>query len=369
VESSSALSVRRAACRAVFVFDAGREIDLAVCAVLAKPMLRPGTEMQSAAGPVSVHIEPPPVRLNVPFEPFDVAGRRVEGTAEAAAYDFGALAVTITVPAEPDLAALRRLASALTGNAAIAAAARAIAHDVCARIAGSISGLALDEMDEEYLVFEITDFSADRPLAELPAACAREFASILRTQAGELSDDEAGRATATWVMQTPNDLALIDWDAALLLHERPDAVRHVLELANVQLLEMRFLDGKLDRLLHAAYDVVSQRTFLRPVFLSDSLREAMRRIAQRQVDAAILFERVSNALKLVGDQYLARVYRGASKRFELDAWHAANVQKLATLDGIYQKLHDRAVSARATVLEWIIILLIAAEIVLGLVRL
>lgn len=366
--SPSALTIRRAACRAVFVFDAGREIDLAACAVLAKAMLRPGTEVPSEAGHVSVHIEPPPVRLDVPFQPFDVAGRRVEGIAEAAAYDFGALAVTITVPAEPDLAALRRFASALAGNAELAAAARSIAHDVCSRIAASIAGLALDVMDEEYLVFEITDFSADRPLAELPSACSREFASILRTQAGEPSDDEAGRATATWVMQTPHDLALVDWDAALLLHERPEAVRRVLELANVQLLEMRFLDGKLDVSLHEAYDVVSRRTFLRPVFLPDSLRDAMRRIAQRQVDAAILFERVSNALKLVGDQYLARVYRGAAKRFELDAWHAANVQKLATLDGIYQKLHDRAVSSRAAVLEWIIILLIAAEIVLGLVR-
>ena len=37
-------------------------------------------------------------------------------------------------------------------------------------------------------------------------------------------------------------------------------------------------------------------------------------------------------------------------------------------DGIYQKLHDRAVSSRAAVLEWIIILLIAFEIVLTFVR-
>lgn len=366
--SAAALTIRRAVCRAVFVFDAGREIDLAACAVLAKGMLRSEAAAATGAGPVSVRIEPLPVRMDVPFEAFSVAGRRVDGPAEAAAYDFGALAVTIAIPADPDLAALRALASALTGNAELLAAVRSIAHGVCARIAASISGLDLADVTEEYLVFEVTDFSADRPLAELPTACAREFASVLRAEAGELSDDEAARATSTWVMQTPRDLALVDWNAALVLHERPEAVRRVLELANVQLLEMRFLDGKLDASLHQAYDVVSRRTLLRPVFLPDSLRESMRRIAQRQVDAAILFERVSNALKLVGDQYLARVYRGAAKRFELDSWHAANVQKLATLDGIYQKLHDRGVSARATMLEWIIILLIALEIVLQFVR-
>lgn len=366
--SAAALTIRSAVCRAIFVFDAGREIDLGACAILAKGMLHTDADAASGAGPVSVRIEPLPVRMDVPFEAFEVAGRQVEGVAEVSAYDFGALAVTISIPAEPDLAALRALASALTGNHVLAAAARSIAHGVCARIAASIAGLALADLTEEYLVFEVTDFSADRPLAELPTACVREFASVLRAESWELSDDEAARATSTWVMQTPRDLALVDWNAALVLHERPQAVRRVLELANVQLLEMRFLDDKLDASLHSAYDVVSRRMFLRPVFMPDSLRESMRRIALRQVDAAILFERVSNALKLVGDQYLARVYRGAAKRFELDEWNGANVHKLSTLDGIYQKLHDRAVSARAAMLEWIVILLIAGEIVLQFVR-
>ena len=37
-----------------------------------------------------------------------------------------------------------------------------------------------------------------------------------------------------------------------------------------------------------------------------------------QVESAVLFEGVNNALKLLGDQYLARVYRLASQRFHLE---------------------------------------------------
>ena len=49
----------------------------------------------------------------------------------------------------------------------------------------------------------------------------------------------------------------------------------------------------------------------------------MSHIGQLQVESAVLFERVANTLKLLGDQYLARVYRLASQRFHLDAWDAS----------------------------------------------
>jgi uncharacterized Rmd1/YagE family protein len=72
---------------------------------------------------------------------------------------------------------------------------------------------------------------------------------------------------------------------------------------------------------------------------------------------------VNNALKLLGDQYLARVYRLASQRFHLSEWDASILRKLQTLESIYEKVSDQAASYRMEILEWIIILLIAFEIV------
>ena len=98
-------------------------------------------------------------------------------------------------------------------------------------------------------------------------------------------------------------------------------------------------------------------------------RKELRRIAEMQVDGAVLFERVPNALKLFGDQYLARVHRTATQRFRLNEWNSGILRKLDTLDSIYQKIHDHSATQRMEILEWIIILLIAFSMVMPFVGL
>ena len=78
---------------------------------------------------------------------------------------------------------------------------------------------------------------------------------------------------------------------------------------------------------------------------------------------------MTNALKLVGDQFLARVYSLASRRFHLAEWDTSISRKLQTIDGIYEKMTDRATSRRTEMLEWIIIILIAVEIGLSVITL
>jgi hypothetical protein len=129
---------------------------------------------------------------------------------------------------------------------------------------------------------------------------------------------------------------------------------------NVELLEMRMLDEQLDRALDEGYEALSRK--LRLLSLTGSHEKDMRHIAQLQVDSALIFERVTNTLKLLGDQYLARVYRLVSQRFHLEAWDASILRKLQTLESIYGKMSDRAGTRRMEVLEWIIIVLIALSI-------
>lgn len=71
---------------------------------------------------------------------------------------------------------------------------------------------------------------------------------------------------------------------------------------------------------------------------------------------------VTNTLKLLGDQYLARVCRLVSQRFHLEAWGASILRNLQTLESIYGKMSDRAGTRRMEMLEWIIIILIAISI-------
>jgi hypothetical protein len=128
----------------------------------------------------------------------------------------------------------------------------------------------------------------------------------------------------------------------------------------VELLEMRMLDEQLDTALNEGYATLARKPRLLP--LPGLHDKDTTHIAQLQVDGALLFERVTNTLKLLGDQYLARVYRLASQRFHLEAWDASILRKLETLESIYSKMSDRTTTRRMEVLEWIIIVLITISI-------
>src|SRR5207248_11584852 len=189
-------------------------------------------------------------------------------------------------------------------------------------------------------------------------------ARILRSERAPLSAQEVNDALGCRISFGSDDVTLIDWDAALIADRDADDVRAVLEFANVELLEMRYLDQQLDDALDESYDTLSRRYGL---WLPGATRADLRRIGQLQVDNAVLFEGVNNALKLLGDQYLARVYRLVSERFHLAEWDASILRKLQTLVSIYQKLSDQAANRRTEALEWILIVLTAAELLIPIV--
>jgi len=189
-------------------------------------------------------------------------------------------------------------------------------------------------------------------------------AQILRAERGPLSEQEVADALACRLSFGPDDLVLIDWDASLLVDRDGDDVRDVLEFANVELLELRYLDQKLDDALDESYETLARGRGWWRVLAPGAARLDLQRVGQLQLDAAVLFEEINNALKLLGDQYLARVYRLVSGRFHLAEWDGSILRKLQTLESIYQKLSDVASTWRLEVLEWIVILLIAAEILI-----
>ena len=91
----------------------------------------------------------------------------------------------------------------------------------------------------------------------------------------------------------------------------------------------------------------------------------MRQLGELKVEANGLFERTGNVLKLVGDQYLARVYRLVAGRFHLEEWEQNIQRKLEVAEGVYQVVSDQAVTGRTEFLELVVIFLILLEILLA----
>jgi hypothetical protein len=299
------------------------------------------------------------------------------GEVECLLFDFGAVSVMYTIPLGrsahgPDgtpMEDLVPLAQELYENAALEADARRRVEALLDHIRPAVKRPMISPLVEDYAVYHLARVSCGDGPVDAVLAGAPLVARVLRSEGSELSAQEVEDAVACRVSYTPGDLALIDWNSAMVLGAEMEDVLAVLEYANVELLELRYLDRDLDRALEMSRYRETASWWRRAIGLSAALGESnFRQVAELQVDAAALFEEVNNALKMLGDQYLARVYRLASQRLHLGEWDTTILRKLETLDNLYEKSRDLQTNRRMELLEWIIIVLIAFEIVMSFVR-
>jgi hypothetical protein len=359
--------IRNGLCFAVFAYDAARSITLEQ----AERRVHEATERQTIPhkrrAPSYFEYQPPPLRISEQSEPVNIGRFSARADVDLVIYDFGAVAVIYSFPITGRFADLLPLSEELYDNEALLSDSRLRVNDLLKVIGDAALQAGLAPVVEDYLIFHIESFAEPFDAKQFCLANGPQIAQVLRAERQPLSTEEIEDALAAKISFGTEDLTIVDWNAALLIDREGEDVRAVLGFANVELLEMRYLDQKLDRALDHVYD-----TLLRPSLnlprIFGYYDTASRRVAELQIDNAILFEGVNNTLKLLGDQYLARVYRLVNKRFHLDEWDTSIIRKLQTLESIYEKIADQATNRRMEVLEWVIIILIAVSVALELIH-
>ncbi len=157
-----------------------------------------------------------------------------------------------------------------------------------------------------------------------------------------------------------NDLVIIDWDNGFVFSsEDVDDICDVVELANVQLLELRFFDDLLDAKLSKLYRQVVEK---RPSVFNSTIALLSRDASQLYIETSEVVERIENSLKIVGDIYFARLYRLALKRLQLIQWQGTVDSKLKNLLDISQMYTGELNTKRGFIMEVVIIILIAVEV-------
>src|SRR5205809_1197267 len=361
-EAHAEPAVQVGVCYALFAYDAGLAINLDESERRITALTQRAAIRHKRRAPRYFEYRPAPLRVTQEREVLAVGAFRTAPSVDAVLYDFGAVSVTYQIPLVGPLPPLITLAEELYERDVLRADSRRWVESLLAAIAPAVTRPGLTDFVETYVIFEIGAFSPPCAPAALYTTYAQEAARILRSERAALSDQEVDDAVGHRISFGSGDVTLIDWDAALIADRDAEDVRAVLEFGNVELLEMRSLDQQLDDALDESYETLSRRRY--GLWLPGSTRADLRRIGQLQVDNAVLFEGVNNALKLLGDQYLARVYRLVSDRFHLAEWDASILRKLQSLESIYQKLSDEAANRRTETLEWIVIVLIAVEILI-----
>jgi hypothetical protein len=350
-------------CHVYFAFLAATAVDLerAQAVMREQQAIRPRFQRDRRT-PAYLDFDPPPLQITLPCAPVPVGegGFASDPQADVTVFDFGAFSVDIRIPFERPLAELAALSSALYDHAGLLAAARQCVDEVRRRLRDALSGEGSRGVYEQYAVFDVASLAqplSARALLDTPEL-RHALAQILRAERRPLSDGLAAEATRLSISYAPEDLLVVDWSAAVAVGGSADE-RLVLEFANLELLELRCLDKRLDGDLEAASRALSRRR--RWIFAGADLR----RVAKLQVESAMLYESVNNAVSLLGDQWLADVYNLIAERYDLAKWQGSITHKLASLESIYQKIADEAAARRSELLEMIIIALIALEISWG----
>ena len=221
-------------------------------------------------------------------------------------------------------------------------------------------------LDEDYLVVYVRRFEGDAPLGAPLLLREYDFARLLMGEEIPLSDQVREAIMRYAYTYTPEDLAVLSWEAAFVydtdgIMDVPD----LLEFANAQLLELEFFDEYLDEELEKAYDDVEAVQRGGGFWRYAHMRRVLNRLTMTVMEVTELSGRVINALKITEDVFYAQVYTGASEVLGLPTWIAGVQEKLHALRDIYAMLAEEATNTRLMLLETAIVLLILFEIVLA----
>jgi hypothetical protein len=359
----SDLSIAMGTCYLLFAYDIARAIDLDEAERHVVAMKQREALKHRRRAPKYFEYRPPPLRVTQDADPIAIGHYCSGASVDLVLYDFGAVCVVYAIPLTGPFSGLLTLSDDLYEAVDLLADSRTHVEQLLAVIRPTVSAPNITDFVEDYAIFQIEAFTVPHDVTDLCTRYAQAIAQILRAEPQSLSPQEVTDALAYRISYGLDDVTIVDWNAALIVDREGDDVRAVLEFANVELLEMRYLDRNLDNALDRSYEALTigrRNSRLR----LGGFGGARHRVARMQVDSAILFEGVNNALKLLSDQYLSRVYRLVSQRFHLAEWDAGILRKLQTLESIYEKMSDQATNRRMEVLEWIIIVLIAISIIL-----
>ncbi len=278
-------------------------------------------------------------------------------------YDFGIITIKLILPLAATLENAASQSQKLVENKELQKIAESIAQKITRAIHYSLIK-PYRELDwEDYTIFVVNETERKISAKDLLASYPQAIASILRSEKN-LSEQETADALKNPLSYTPEDVVLVDWNATFIYDPQLSYdVLDALEYAVIELLELRTYDDLLDVVLDKAYDDVGHHK-KQALFGLTPFSKILNRLYLIKVDVSSFIDKVENALKLVGDIYLARVYTAAANRFYLQNWKNSVKEKLNTVQNIYTMLQEETSNQRMLVLEIIIVLLFILDIIL-----
>lgn len=365
------LEVRSGSIVALRLFDISYAIDLARVEGLwlAQGGVSSGRGRLAYTPSKAIAFDVPPVALTLNSIDLDLRGSRVTAGVTGRVYDFGVVSLSVRIPIDnqrwDDFAELVTATNQAIGPGAPADIWTKLLSSLCHTLAPALVRPTESGLQEDYLFAVVRQWNEPITASELLERV--DLAALLTDERRPLSEGARKDLLRQRFSYYADDLVVMNWDRAFVCEPRGDSdVIDVLEVANAQLLEMRYYDELLDAELPRMYDWVEDAR--RAAYFRAPRRFAnlARRLYTLVAEVTELTEKVDNALQVTEDVYLARVYASALDLMRVTKLSAAVDRKLAIIRDTYTALYDEASASRSAMLEVTIVLLIVLEIVMAL---
>jgi hypothetical protein len=361
-------AIERASVLAYQLHDVSDSIDLERArSLLASPSARMRPVATRGA---SIDMPQLPLVVSMGRSTLELAGVSLGAQVMARIYDLGILAVTIvlSIPDAPSWDRTTDLMAVVQGRPQpLMDRIGQATETLCGALAPALERPNTVIRTEDYTLLLIEALGSGIPASQLAG-----HARLLQVALGERRPlSAAASSLATTLSYYEDDLILLTWAAAIVIE--PDAAARedaafLLEFANVQLLAFRSYDDQVERdLARIAPGIARTGRFgwWRLGATTSFLHEIHRLIA----DTTEISARVENALKVTEDVYWNRVYTAALGVLRVQVWRSGIAETLDVLRQTASLLNDEAEVARSTLLEWLVIGLIAIELIVGVLAL
>lgn len=354
-------SIQDGSLRVLMAFDAGFEIRLSQIPALFPTRTRVPNRHKLTSRAWGRHTQPICFRYD-PVEIY-IQGQMRSFETQVTFFDIGAMAIELKTNLESDFAELPRLAEAIAASRDLVHAGRDLAQNIFVQAKDAIQKPDLFLDPAVFSLFHIKDWGSQVKVEKLIEAKGLDLAMTLRSSTDPMSQNEAHRSFSSFVSYSDYDGVYGSENVGIIIDNgETEEVLDVFELANVQMVELGFLDKTLERVLTDLYEEKNQKKSWITKILRSADREA-ERLNSVHIDATLVMERVEQGFKLAPDPYLFRIYELVVQKRYLNSHVKALDRKLGAIRDIFSDQRSRASNLRMEILEIIIIILIAVSII------
>lgn len=304
-----------------------------------------------------------PLSLMLEISKYDALGHPLDLEVSAKIWHFGALSITLSfgIPESMTWNRLIELGNYLENDNNLHVLAKQKVEQI-------IQSLNPDRMDsiswetyEDYICYFFRKLDGCEKNAMEIFNQHDVFRLILSENNENLSDQIKKTILDSTFQYSCDDLAIVDWNSALIIEPSGSLdIVDVIEFSLCQVLEMRYYDDMLDEKLTYLYSSLEKKGWN---IFQDYYSRVSKEAAKNYLDISDTVESVENSMKVVGDFYLAKIFRAVSQRLRFRDWQESVDKKLESMAQISRLFVSESNEKKNQLLEIIIIVLIAIEVV------